>query len=292
MGPVIGDGYVRNFAVCWKSLKGWGLTIVLSLVWNNPYPRPVTGMRIYNIGQSAGNFTLSTSTHFYYKIMSIENIKGSSETLRETTQVQCTTTAETLFYGGGTAHFNFTDYSRVKPQHKKHLDIPFLEWFVGFSEGDGSFITTTNQRALFIINQKSGQILQQIRTKLGFGRVTFCKTYWRYTVADLRSIDRLIALFNGNLLLDKTNIRFCAWLHQRNLYSPDVITHKGKLQLEISRGKQNPYLRTHWCAGFIDAKGYFNAQRIADSRYTENILSHRVGLRFFLDQRGEETILN
>ena len=46
---------------------------------------------------------------------------GSSETLRETT-------------------FNFEVLNNFHlPQHKKRINQNFLEWFVGFSEGDGSF---------------------------------------------------------------------------------------------------------------------------------------------------------
>ena len=47
--------------------------------------------------------------------------KGSSETTREA--------------------FCFDLYFRYKPQHKKKTQIRFLEWFIGFSEGDCTFHT-------------------------------------------------------------------------------------------------------------------------------------------------------
>jgi hypothetical protein len=46
---------------------------------------------------------------------------GSSETIRKTT-------------------FNFSAYKEVLVSHKKTIDKHFLEWLIGFSEGDGSFI--------------------------------------------------------------------------------------------------------------------------------------------------------
>lgn len=51
---------------------------------------------------------------------------ASSETLRETT---CN-------------RHDFTDYKRCRVSGHSKAPNQFLEWFVGFSEGDGSFITT------------------------------------------------------------------------------------------------------------------------------------------------------
>ena len=47
------------------------------------------------------------------------NDKGSSETTRDIT-------------------YKFEEYSSLIPQHKNKKK--FLEWFIGFTEGDGSFI--------------------------------------------------------------------------------------------------------------------------------------------------------
>ena len=113
---------------------------------------------------------------------------GSSETLRKTT-------------------FNFYNFTQNLVSHKKKIDKSFLEWFVGFSEGNGSFIVS-KEGLLFIINQKEEKILYYIRTNLGFGKVSLYKTYSRFVVANKKNIDRLISIFNGNLVLDKTHSRF------------------------------------------------------------------------------------
>lgn len=194
----------------------------------------------------------------------------SSETLRETTQFQ----------------LYFLDYTNfLLPQHKRVTPgfIDFLEWFVGFSEGDGSFICTTNKRNLFILNQKEKSVLQKIRTNLGFGTVSTYGNHSRYIVADRKSIDRLICIFNGNLHLEKTHQRFVRWVLFRNQFSQEEIMCKERYKLKADFLGKNS-----WLAGFIDAEGCFNANRIVDSRYT---LGFRVRLRFFLDQRGEREVL-
>ena len=193
---------------------------------------------------------------------------GSSETLRETTPIT-----------EGEQH-DFTDYKG--PRQKKNVPRQFLEWFIGFSEGDGSFITTTNNRALFMINQKDVRVLYKIRQGLGFGTVSKYHTHFRYIVADRDGVERLLAIFNGNLLLKKSNARFVQWLNRRNQWFPpgQHRAYKGPCSV-------HPCLSS-WCSGFIDAEGCFYAQRISDSRYS---LGYRVRIRFTLDQRGERETL-
>lgn len=52
--------------------------------------------------------------------------------------------------------FNFAAFERVY----KVLNKEFLIWFIGFSEGDGSWIVRTNKkRVMFQIGQKDEKIL-------------------------------------------------------------------------------------------------------------------------------------
>ena len=197
-------------------------------------------------------------------------LTGSSETLRETTPQQC-------------YNFSFTDFKELLPQHKKTISDPFLEWFVGFAEGNGSFICTTNDRTLFTLTQRQITILHHIRSELGFGTVSHYKGQGRYIVADKKSLLRLCVLFNGNLILRKTQRRFRPWVEMAN--------GGRKEQIAVREGlhpSTDLLSKTHWLSGFIDAEGRFYAQRIRDSRCS---LGYRVRLRFFLDQRDEQQIL-
>ena len=112
--------------------------------------------------------------------------KGSSETTREA--------------------FCFDLYFRYKPQHKKKTQIRFLEWFIGFSEGDCTFHTWVDKgkkRAGFTIDQQDPKVLYWIKQQLGFGRVLACKKGWRFQIWDKDGLLRLLCLFYGNLLLIK-----------------------------------------------------------------------------------------
>jgi hypothetical protein len=219
---------------------------------------------------------------------------GSSETIRKTT-------------------FNFNHYAKSSVSHKKTINQNFLEWFIGFSEGDGSFIVSNN-RLFFIINQKEEKILHYIRSNLGFGKVSNYKFYSRYIVANKTNVDKLISIFNGNLVLSKTNLRFINWLEARNLYSihcptlseasptGSVFSSAEKnfvfstKEKSLGKDEKIEYLNQKsllsfndnaWLSGFIDAEGCFNASKIKNKAYS---LGFRVRLRFILDQKDESFI--
>ena len=155
-------------------------------------------------------------------------------------------------------------FIHFKPQHIKLNNSKFLEWFIGFSEGDGSFIVS-NERNYFIINQKDLKILYKIKKNLGFGQVSKYtqnnNSYGRYVVQDKKNCERLAHIFNGNLVLEKTNIRFQFWLKTLNI---QPLNKKGTLKLDNA-----------WLSGFIDAEGCFSAKLRKDSDYK---LKHKLQL--------------
>ncbi len=234
---------------------------------------------------------------------------GSSETIRKTT-------------------FNFQTFNQHLPQHIKHIDPEFLEWFIGFAEGDGSFIVSHKdierngtgpvlgakaqtckacgsgrvlwtsrscrpepagaavhvpERLMFFLTQKEVQVLHMIRSTLGFGKVfSHGGQYFRYSVTDKESIDRLIYLFNGNLLLNKTNKRFHDWVQARNILTTEPIR-----PLQPSKKLQEILLSSAWLSGFIDAEGCFNIVKTSEKRYS---LGFRIRCRFILGQLDEKSI--
>jgi hypothetical protein len=185
------------------------------------------------------------------------------------------------------------------PEHKKNIDKHFIEWFIGFSEGDGSFSATPYKNKLdvvqpfyrhsFIINQKEPQVLFNLRTTLGFGQVKQYHntkqgtSYFRYVVSDLEGIERLIHIFNGNLVLDKTQERFKIWLDTYN-QRPKIINPV----IPLPHVGNNLSLSSAWLSGFIDAEGCLNSSCSLDP--LNNKLS--VHLRFIIDQKNESQILN
>lgn len=182
--------------------------------------------------------------------------------------------SETIRKASLNNYFCFNNYiTYFKPQHIKNIDQAFLQWFIGFSEGDGSFILS-NKRNYFVINQKDIQILYKIKATLGFGQVfKYTKNnhqYGRYVIQDKKNCKLLAYIFNGNLVLEKTNNRFTIWLENLNI---QPLEKKGVLQLDNA-----------WLSGFIDAEGCFSARTRKNSNYK---LNFKIDRGFSINQKGE-----
>ena len=145
-------------------------------------------------------------------------------------------------------NFNFYDfylrYKTIFGDSKIAPSSEFLSWFIGFSEGDGSFIV--NKRApeaaaaadggccaddlSFVIVQdtRDVQVLNMIKKVLGFGKVIKQgKTTSRFIVQDKAGFYLLCVLFNGNIVTRSKLESFKAFLLAFNSYSS-----KGRLRFE------------------------------------------------------------
>ena len=230
---------------------------------------------------------------------------GSSETTRESPLSSINA------IDGQSYSFDFDDFLlHHLPTHKKGVDTGFLEWLVGFVEGDGTFCyrlssgTTPNttalcntlslrepkkMRFLFQICQKDPKVLHKIRTGLGFGTVRESgdelTRHWRYTVEDRRGVQRIMALFNGNLILPKRRRQFADWVNQA------AQIHHPSLVLKNSSGPRVS-LHTGWLSGFIDAEGCFYANFTTASR--RSTLSARLTQKMHITQKdvcGDKRVL-
>lgn len=159
--------------------------------------------------------------------------------------------------------FDFSEYSKVKPQHIKEFDNNykrFLEWFIGFTEGNGSFYIS--QRASIGFNvtksQDDIQILYKIRTTLGFGKIQIKDEPHRrvgvFYVTGKENFTRLIHLFNGNLCSEYKVKEFEKWVNTYNTCYDQKIFSKQSLNTFT--------LNDSWLSGFIDAEGYFESRFI------------------------------
>jgi len=127
--------------------------------------------------------SIITSIFYYYLkfllwILNFRCFSTASETLRE-------------------ASFDFNAFYK---QHH-YIDHSWLQWFIGFAEGDGALLRDKNDRISFVNTQNESKILYHIKDILGFGNVTFdlnANTY-RYKVLDNSALFKLAILFNGNL---------------------------------------------------------------------------------------------
>jgi len=105
--------------------------------------------------------------------------------------------------------FQFESFHRVYHQFYPTLpsiDNQWLEWFIGFTEGDGSIFYNNKpygKELRFVITQKEKEILEEIRKTFGFGVVRHFSSgnYYRYIVSDNKHNFILRHLFNGNLAI-------------------------------------------------------------------------------------------
>ena len=163
-----------------------------------------------------------------------------------------------------------------------------FEWFVGFAEGDGSWQVDATGRSIFIINQQDPQILYNIKKLVGFGQVNGPyhnkngSAYYRYRVGNLEGTKKLIDIFNGNFVLDKTEKRFGNYLKAYNAkYSTG--------EIPLIKEKHIPTLNDHWLSGFIDAEGSFNGTTRRLSKEGEPV---GVLIRFTLVQQDEHKTMH
>nr|ALO21629.1 putative LAGLIDADG homing endonuclease [Stephanosphaera pluvialis] len=186
---------------------------------------------------------------------------------------------------GQKSPYNFGSYNTVKPQHKTNLNLHSLEWFIGFSEGDGSF-GEKDGFPIFVINQADFKVLNVIRTELGFGRVgTFIqegRTYGRLIIGNRENVFRLITIFNGNIHLDKVYHRFSTWVA---LYNQ---AYQQNIQVLPQQPTQNISLSTGWLSGFCEAEGCFYAGYSEDLRMQQGV---RIRLKFSVNQKNELPVL-
>lgn len=208
---------------------------------------------------------------------------GTSETIRE-----------------AASSFNFSDYEKNKPQHIKNIDPLFLQWFIGFFEGDGSLITrhstAKNKQPLLKINFEITQsirnikLLYGIRKKLGFGKIIIFEkngnSYARWSTSKREHVFALLNLFNGNLILPKRQQQFEYIISQINFV--------WNSRFEIKPWSSQITLDNAWLAGFSDADaGFFtNIQNnFKGHRKSPDEFYYRLMTRFFITQEGDDSFL-
>ena len=226
---------------------------------------------------------------------------GSSETTREMLITQLMITKQGFVQRGPAKSsflqsYRFDDYIRFgTPSHKPKPNCAFLEWFVGFFEAEGSFLqwSDSNKKDRFGIEvtQKDEKLIHKIRSELGFGLITKIikddQPHWRYYVHTLKNLGRVISLFNGNLVMVKTQERFKNWLSNFNQrHSTTSTTYL------FSQTKPEVSLKNAWLSGFLEGDGGFYVRPTNLTRCNKNgSRKYDIKMRFYITQKGEENVL-
>ena len=181
--------------------------------------------------------------------------------------------------------FDFSNFYLKFANYLPNNTLPsekFLTWFIGFTEGEGSFIVNNRGDLCFVITQRTIdiQILEFIKETLGFGKVIpQSKLTSRYVTQNKKEIEILIHLFNGNLILPSKKVKFENFVKEFNIW-----VGKGRIKLDPVELKHNfilPSLNNGWLAGFTDGEGCFTCSIGKDKGFSFN---------FNISQKWEENI--
>ena len=167
------------------------------------------------------------------------------------------------------------------------LNSNFINWFIGFTEGDGSFITnkTSRKNLEFKITQssKDAQILFYIKKELGFGSVTkqsIKNNTHHFRIRDEKNLYNIIKIFNGNLRVPYKQEQFKLWLKRYNEYY--------KKDIKYIENKKEPNLEDAWLCGFTDAEGSFN---ITILKTLKSIRSSMFLTKYIISQKGNKEFM-
>ena len=172
----------------------------------------------------------------------------------------------------------------------------FLNWFIGFAEGDGSFVCAKRGDLHFVITQDSRdkQVLDFIQKELNFGKVVVQgKTTSRFVVQDKLSLYLISLIFNGNLRTPDKLRSFNEFLISLNA---SIKNSRGRAlkslkdfglttdiyqDIKSCDSTKEISLNDSWLVGFIDAEGCFYAGFSSNNNYFQ--------LTFDLAQKGEDS---
>lgn len=199
----------------------------------------------------------------------------------------------TKFSTTATKSTNFDDFYSVH----KYIDPDWLTWFIGFSEGDGGLhVFNNNKSCLFGITQKEEDILLEIQSTLGFGRVYFdsSSNAYRYRVNAKGDLLKLAILFNGKFATKNKidQLKKCI----------DVLNVDNE-KLTFNPNPFIPTLNDSWLSGFTTAEGSFiigivnqkSKKEVIDSEGNigvKEVINQVVRVRFVLEQKEEFIILH
>lgn len=140
----------------------------------------------------------------------------------------------------------------------------FLEWFIGFLEGDGTFFIRSNNTLGFEISQNTNdsQILYLIKKTLGFGKVNHNTkiNVSRFILPNtITHYCKLMMIIGENLQLNKRKLQFILWNDKLKEICLIKDKHAEYLKAVNNQLKINTQVSwdNGWLSGFIDAEGCF-----------------------------------
>jgi Cytochrome C and Quinol oxidase polypeptide I/LAGLIDADG endonuclease len=183
--------------------------------------------------------------------------------------------------------FDFSAFYSKFYEYYPNLQKPsihFLEWFIGFSEGEGSFILAKRGDLAFVVVQSTTDVkcLNYIKDTLGFGSVikqSVKQNTHRFVVQDFKNLYLICLIFNGNMVFPTRKARFVTFLSYFNERLLHASGAKNIITISPLESTVTPSLNDSWISGITDGEGSF----------TCSLLSKGIGFRFrfILTQKWE-----
>lgn len=172
----------------------------------------------------------------------------------------------------------YLEFNRRFP-NKEKPSIEFLQWFIGFFEGDGSFMVAKRGDLGIMITQSKYDIniLNEIKNILGIGSIIIQSkknNTFRWIVQNRKDTYLLALLFNGNLVLPIRSLKYNIFLSKLNyklaINNENLIKYDSRLVL--------PKLSDAWITGFTDSEGSFTCSILSNN-------TNAFRIRFILTQK-------
>ena len=165
--------------------------------------------------------------------------------------------------------FDFSSFYSKFSEEYPNINPPshrFLEWFIGFSEGEGSFILAKRGDLAFVVTQSTTDVksLNYIKDNLCFGKVikqSVKQNTHRFVIQDIKNIYLICLLFNGNIVFPTRKARFLTFL---SFFNEKLLKHNlvtiAPLDICVT-----PSLKDSWISGITDGEGCFTCSILSNS---------------------------
>lgn len=183
--------------------------------------------------------------------------------------------------------FCFNAFKSLNNHQYKDVPDAFLQWFVGFVEGEGCFTVDFRNNLSFVVTQRTAdvQVLELIRNTLLFGSVIKQgERTSRYVIQNLRDLYKILLILNGNLLLPSRQKKFAKFLevfNQKIQKNPKNLSKNLKV-IEPRFSENTPSMKDAWLSGFTDGEGCFSVSFLRGSA------TYRI--RYLVSQKGSENL--
>lgn len=236
---------------------------------------------------------LTYSTVVYWKDLYVSQPAGNGSAFGYTCSSETICGVSCVLMGASSIDLNnstLTQDPQLSPKavqpsgvnEDKKLDDDFVNWLIGFIEGDGGFYYDKG-RFYLKIRQLNVNVLSYIKDNLGFGSISADKDgFHSFAVSAKYEIAFLQQLFNGKLLLAKKNKQFKeAWVDNYNTLNPNnTIVYLGPGTFQG--------LNNAWLCGFTDADGSLGFKLNRDSKRRFGV---RLRTYWYVDQADEKPFL-